>query len=51
MNPLGAAALAGTTFPIDRELTTNLLQFEKAYANSMDAVSDRDFILEFLFKL
>lgn len=48
MNPLGAAALAGTTFPIDRELTTNLLQFEKAYANSMDAVSDRDFILEFL---
>lgn len=48
MNPLGAAALAGTTFPIDRELTTNLLQFEKVYANSMDAVSDRDFILEFL---
>lgn len=48
MNPLGAAALAGTTFPIDRELTTSLLEFEKAYANSMDAVSDRDFILEFL---
>ena len=48
MNPLGAAALAGTTFPIDRELTTTLLGFEKAYDNSMDAVSDRDFILEFL---
>ena len=48
MNPLGAAALAGTTFLIDRELTTSLLGFEKAYANSMDAVSDRDFILEFL---
>ena len=48
MNPLGAAALAGTTFPIDRMLTTKLLGFEKAYDNSMDAVSDRDFILEFL---
>jgi len=48
MNPLGAAALAGTTFPIDRMLTTRLLGFEKAYDNSMDAVSDRDFILEFL---
>lgn len=48
MNPLGAAALAGATFPIDRMLTTKLLGFEKAYDNSMDAVSDRDFILEFL---
>ncbi|WP_054639868.1 argininosuccinate lyase [Lactococcus fujiensis] len=48
MNPLGSAALAGTTFPIDRKLTTSLLGFEKPYANSMDAVSDRDFILEFL---
>lgn len=48
MNPLGAAALAGTTFPIDRMLTAKLLGFEKAYDNSMDAVSDRDFILEFL---
>ena len=48
MNPLGAAALAGTTFPIDRMLTTKLLGFEKAYDNSMDAVSDRDFIIEFL---
>ncbi|MCL2112437.1 argininosuccinate lyase [Lactococcus protaetiae] len=48
MNPLGAAALAGTTFPIDRVLTTQLLGFDKVYTNSMDAVSDRDFILEFL---
>lgn len=48
VNPLGAAALAGTTFPIDRALTTELLNFAKPYANSMDAVSDRDFILEFL---
>ncbi|MFC4652976.1 argininosuccinate lyase [Lactococcus nasutitermitis] len=48
INPLGAAALAGTTFPIDREMTTELLDFSKPYANSMDAVSDRDFILEFL---
>lgn len=48
MNPLGSVALAGTTFPIDRKLTTSLLGFAKPYANSMDAVSDRDFILEFL---
>ncbi|GBG96820.1 argininosuccinate lyase [Lactococcus termiticola] len=48
MNPLGAAALAGTTFPIDRERTTELLGFAAPYANSLDAVSDRDFILEFL---
>ncbi len=48
INPLGAAALAGTTFPIDRKLTTQLLGFSKAYDNAMDAVSDRDFILEFL---
>lgn len=48
MSPLGAAALAGTTFPIDRQMTSDLLNFEKPYANSLDAVSDRDFILEFL---
>lgn len=48
MSPLGAAALAGTTFPIDRQMTSDLLDFEKPYANSLDAVSDRDFILEFL---
>lgn len=45
--PLGAAALAGTTFPIDRELTASLLGFEKICQNSLDAVSDRDFAIEF----
>jgi argininosuccinate lyase len=48
LSPLGAAALAGTTFPIDREMTAALLGFKKPYANSLDAVSDRDFALEFL---
>ena len=47
-NPLGSAALAGTTYPIDRAYTTHLLNFREMTANSMDAVSDRDFILEFL---
>lgn len=47
-SPLGAGALAGTTFPIDRAQTASLLGFEKVYPNSMDAVSDRDFIVEFL---
>ena len=46
--PLGSGALAGTTFPIKRELVAELLEFETIYPNSMDAVSDRDFILEFL---
>jgi argininosuccinate lyase len=46
--PLGAAALAGTTYPIDRHYAAELLQFPAIAANSMDAVSDRDFILEFL---
>jgi len=46
--PLGAAALAGTTFPIDRELTAKLLEFEGICENSLDAVSDRDFALEFV---
>ncbi|GGH85522.1 argininosuccinate lyase [Pullulanibacillus pueri] len=46
--PLGAGALAGTTFPINRERVAELLDFEMIYPNSMDAVSDRDFILEFL---
>ena len=45
--PLGAAALAGTTFPIDRELTAELLGFERICLNSRDAVSDRDFAIEF----
>src|SRR5574344_2137716 len=48
LSPLGAAALAGTTFPIDRNMTADLMGFAKPYSNSLDAVSDRDFILEFL---
>ncbi len=47
-SPLGAGALAGTTFPIDREYTAELLGFDGIYENSLDAVSDRDFIVEFL---
>ncbi|MGW8326078.1 MAG: argininosuccinate lyase, partial [Desulfobacterales bacterium] len=46
--PLGSAAMAGTTYPIDREYTAQLLDFPKVSANSIDAVSDRDFIIEFL---
>jgi argininosuccinate lyase len=46
--PLGSAALAGTTFPIDRDYTAKLLEFPKVSANSIDSVSDRDFIIEFL---
>ncbi len=46
--PLGSAAIAGTTYPIDREYTAKLLDFPKVSANSIDAVSDRDFIIEFL---
>ena len=45
--PLGAAALAGTTFPIDRSITARLLGFDAIAANSLDAVSDRDFAIEF----
>lgn len=48
LSPLGSAALAGTTFPIDREFAAKELDFAGVYANSLDAVSDRDFILEFL---
>jgi argininosuccinate lyase len=46
--PLGSAALAGTSFPIDREATAGALGFDRPTANSLDAVSDRDFALEFL---
>jgi argininosuccinate lyase len=46
--PLGAGAIAGTTFSIDREYTAKLLKFDSVYQNSMDAVSDRDFTVEFL---
>jgi argininosuccinate lyase len=45
--PLGAAALAGTTYPIDRQLTARLLGFDRASENSLDSVSDRDFAIEF----
>jgi argininosuccinate lyase len=45
--PLGAAALAGTSYPIDREMTAELLGFSRPSANSLDSVSDRDFAIEF----
>ncbi len=47
-SPLGSAALAGTSFPLDREMTAEALGFDRPAANSLDAVSDRDFALEFL---
>ena len=47
-SPLGVAALAGTSFPLDREMTARELGFDRPAANSMDAVADRDFALEFL---
>ncbi len=46
-SPLGAAALAGTTYPIDRQLTAQLLGFDRPTENSLDSVSDRDFAIEF----
>jgi argininosuccinate lyase len=47
--PLGSAALAGTTFDLDREMTARELGFARVSVNSMDAVSDRDFVLDFLY--
>lgn len=48
-NPLGAGALAGTSYNIDRHLTSRLLGFSKPTQNSIDSVSDRDYAIEFLF--
>jgi argininosuccinate lyase len=48
ISPLGCGALAGTTFPIDRHYSAELLGFEKVYNNSLDGVSDRDFAIEFM---
>ncbi|MEC2077701.1 argininosuccinate lyase [Metabacillus fastidiosus] len=48
ISPLGSGALAGTTFPIDRSFTAKELEFDGIYENSLDGVSDRDFIIEFL---
>ncbi len=48
VSPLGAAALAGTTFPIDPQFTATQVGFPEVFRNSLDAVSDRDFLLEFL---
>ena len=45
--PLGSAALAGTSFPLDRDYTCELLEFDRPTRNSLDAVSDRDFLIEF----
>ena len=49
--PLGAGALAGTTYPLDREMTASLLGFEGPTLNSMDSVSDRDYVIEYLSAL
>ena len=49
--PLGAGALAGTTYPLDREFTASLLGFRGATANSIDSVSDRDYLIEYLSAL
>lgn len=48
-NPLGSAALAGTTYPLDREMTTELLGFSRTTTNSMDSVSDRDYLFDAVY--
>ena len=50
-NPLGVAAIAGTNFDIDRQYTTKKLNFKKPTGNSIDTVSDRDFVLDFLYSI
>ena len=50
-NPLGSGALSGTSFPINRKMTTQLLKFNNPTRNSIDSVSDRDFAIEFIFNL
>ncbi len=50
-NPLGVAAIAGTSFNIDRDFTSKKLKFEKPTGNSVDTVSDRDFVLDFLYSV
>ncbi len=50
-NPLGSVALAGTSYPIDRKFTTKELGFREPTRNAMDSVSDRDFVIEFIFSL
>ena len=50
-NPLGVAAVAGTSFDIDRQYTTNKLKFKNPTGNSIDTVSDRDFVLDFLYSI
>ena len=50
-NPLGSGALSGTSFPINRQMTTKLLKFKEPTVNALDSVSDRDFVVEFIFVL
>lgn len=47
--PLGSGALAGTSYPIDRDITSRMLEFDRPCENSLDGVSDRDFVAEYLF--
>ncbi|TDM20771.1 argininosuccinate lyase [Macrococcoides canis] len=51
ISPLGSGALAGTTFPIDQKYTASLLEFDEVYPNSIDAVSDRDYVLDIMHNI